>query len=57
MPPDRLDAILKKVAEINPIAERAWESIKQQMRAQDIDLMDTQHLNKLDEQIVQKYFC
>ena len=32
------------------------ESIKQQMRAQDIDLMDTQHLNKLDEQIVQKYF-
>lgn len=50
-------AILKKVAEINPIAERAWESIKQQMRAQDIDLMDTQHLNKLDEQIVQKYFA
>ena len=52
----QIDAILKKVAEINPIAERAWESIKQQMRAQDIDLMDTQHLNKLDEQIVQKYF-
>ena len=45
------------MAEINPIAERAWESIKQQMRAQDIDLMDTQHLNKLDEQIVQKYFA
>lgn len=53
----QIDAILKKVAEINPIAERAWESIKQQMRAQDIDLMDTQHLNKLDEQIVQKYFA
>ena len=52
----QIDAILKKVAEINPIAERAWESIKQQLRAQDIDLMDTQHLNKLDEQIVQKYF-
>ena len=52
----QIDAILKKVAEINPIAECAWESIKQQMRAQDIDLMDTQHLNKLDEQIVQKYF-
>ena len=52
----QIDAILKKVAEINPIAERAWESIKQQMRAQDIDLMDTQHLNKLDEQSVQKYF-
>lgn len=52
----QIDAILKKVAEINPIAERAWESIKQQMRVQDIDLMDTQHLNKLDEQIVQKYF-
>ena len=45
------------MAEINPIAERAWESIKQQLRAQDIDLMDTQHLNKLDEQIVQKYFA
>ena len=53
----QIDAILKKVAEINPIAERAWESIKQQLRAQDIDLMDTQHLNKLDEQIVQKYFA
>lgn len=53
----QIDAILKKVAEINPIAEPAWESIKQQMRAQDIDLMDTQHLNKLDEQIVQKYFA
>ena len=53
----QIDAILKKVAEINPIAERAWESIKQQMRAQDIYLMDTQHLNKLDEQIVQKYFA
>lgn len=53
----QIDAILKKVAEINSIAERAWESIKQQMRAQDIDLMDTQHLNKLDEQIVQKYFA
>lgn len=53
----QIDAILKKVAEINPIAERAWESIKQQMRAQDIDLMDTQHLNKLDEQFVQKYFA
>ena len=53
----QIDAILKKVAEINPIAERAWESITQQMRAQDIDLMDTQHLNKLDEQIVQKYFA
>lgn len=53
----QIDAILKKVAEINPIAEHAWESIKQQMRAQDIDLMDTQHLNKLDEQIVQKYFA
>ena len=53
----QIDAILKKVAEINPIAERAWESIKQQMRAQDIDLMDTQHLTKLDEQIVQKYFA
>ena len=53
----QIDAILKKVAEINPIAERAWESIKQQMRAQDIDLMDTQHLNKLDEQIVQKSFA
>lgn len=53
----QIDAILKKVAEINPIAERAWESIKQQMRAQDIDLMDTRHLNKLDEQIVQKYFA
>lgn len=53
----QIDAILKKVAEINPIAERAWESIKLQMRAQDIDLMDTQHLNKLDEQIVQKYFA
>ncbi len=53
----QIDAILKKVAEINPIAERAWESIKQQMRTQDIDLMDTQHLNKLDEQIVQKYFA
>lgn len=53
----QIDAILKKVAEINPIAERAWESIKQQMRAQDIDLIDTQHLNKLDEQIVQKYFA
>lgn len=53
----QIDAILKKMAEINPIAERAWESIKQQMRAQDIDLMDTQHLNKLDEQIVQKYFA
>lgn len=53
----QIDTILKKVAEINPIAERAWESIKQQMRAQDIDLMDTQHLNKLDEQIVQKYFA
>lgn len=53
----QIDAILKKVAEINPIAERAWESIKQQMRAQDIDLMDTQHLNKLDQQIVQKYFA
>lgn len=52
----QIDAILKKVAEINPIAERAWESIKQQMRAQDIDLVDTLHLNKLDEQIVQKYF-
>lgn len=52
----QIDAILKKVAEINPIAERAWESIKQQMRAQDIDLMDTQHPNKLDEQIIQKYF-
>lgn len=53
----QIDAILKKVEEINPIAERAWESIKQQLRAQDIDLMDTQHLNKLDEQIVQKYFA
>lgn len=53
----QINAILKKVAEINPIAERAWESIKQQLRAQDIDLMDTQHLNKLDEQIVQKYFA
>ena len=53
----QIDAILKKVAEINPIAERAWESSKQQLRAQDIDLMDTQHLNKLDEQIVQKYFA
>lgn len=52
----QIDAILKKVEQINPIAERAWESIKQQLRAQDIDLMDTQHLNKLDEQIVQKYF-
>lgn len=52
----QIDAILKKVAEINPIAERAWESIKQQLRAQDIDLVDTLHLNKLDEQIVQKYF-
>ena len=52
----QIDAILKKVAEINPIAERAWESIKQQMRAQNIDLMDTLHLNKLDEQIIQKYF-
>lgn len=53
----QIDAILKKVAEINPIAERAWESIKQQLRAQDIDLVDTLHLNKLDEQIVQKYFA
>ena len=53
----QIDAILKKVAEINPIAERAWESIKQQLRAQNIDLMDTLHLNKLDEQIVQKYFA
>ena len=53
----QIDAILKKVAEINPIAERDWESIKQKLRAQDIDLMDTQHLNKLDEQIVQKYFA
>ena len=47
----QIDAILKKVAEINPIAERAWESIKQQLRAQDIDLMDTQHLNKLDDRL------
>lgn len=52
----QIEAILKRVGEISPTAERAWESIRQEMRLQDIDVLDIHHMSKLDEQIVQKYF-
>ncbi len=53
---DQIDAILNKVNQINPIAQKAWESICLELRNQDIDILDLHHLSKLDEQIVQKYF-
>lgn len=53
---DQIDAILNKANQINPIAQKAWESICLELRNQDIDILDLRHLSKLDEQIVQKYF-
>lgn len=53
---DQIDAILNKANQINPIAQKAWESICLELRNQDIDILDLHHLSKLDEQIVQKYF-
>ena len=53
---DQIDAILNKANLINPIAQKAWESICLELRNQDIDILDLHHLSKLDEQIVQKYF-
>ena len=53
---DQIDAILNKANQINPIAQKAWESICLGLRNQDIDILDLHHLSKLDEQIVQKYF-
>lgn len=53
---DQIDAILNKANQINPIAQKAWESIYLELRNQDIDILDLHHLSKLDEQIVQKYF-
>lgn len=53
---DQIDAILNKANQINPIAQKAWESICLELRNQDIDILDLHHLRKLDEQIVQKYF-
>lgn len=53
---DQIDAILNKANQINPIAQKAWESICLELRNQDTDILDLHHLSKLDEQIVQKYF-
>lgn len=53
---DQIDAILNKANQINPIAQKACESICLELRNQDIDILDLHHLSKLDEQIVQKYF-
>lgn len=53
---DQIDAILNKANQINPIAQKAWESICLELCNQDIDILDLHHLSKLDEQIVQKYF-
>ena len=53
---DQIDAILNTANQINPIAQKAWESICLELRNQDIDILDLRHLSKLDEQIVQKYF-
>ena len=52
----QIAAIRKKVEQIHPIAERAWDSLKQLLRTQDIDVLDIHHMSKIDEQIVQNYF-
>lgn len=66
--PDKLDdktglnaagqiaAIRRKVEAINPIAERAWSSLRQLLSTQDIEVLDIHHMSKIDEQIVQNYF-
>ena len=41
---------------INPIAERAWSSLRQLLSTQDIEVLDIHHMSKIDEQIVQNYF-
>ncbi len=52
----QIDAILRRVNEINPIAQQAWESICAQLKAQEIDILDISRMSKLDERIIQKYF-
>ena len=52
----QIEAILQKVNQINPTAEKAWNHLCQQLKAQDIDILDIHHMSKLDEQIVLKYF-
>jgi polyphosphate kinase len=52
----QIDAILKRVNEISSTAQRAWEQICQELKAQNIDVLDVHRMSKLDEQILQKYF-
>ena len=52
----QIEAILQKVSQINPTAEKAWSQLCQQLKAQDIDILDIHHMSKIDEQIVLKYF-
>ncbi len=52
----QIDAILRRVNEISSTTQRAWNQICQELKMQDIDVLDIHHMSKLDEQILQKYF-
>lgn len=53
---EQINAILKEVRQITPIAEEAYQSICQHLVLNDVDIIDVHKLSKMEEVMVHQHF-